>query len=504
MPAWRDVPFHPVAVATLPVLTLYAANQDEVFPSQLFAPLALALAGTLAVWLLLALVARDVRRPAMTASFLAFLFFSYGPVVRWTDTLRLRRGWAVEIEHVDLVWSVLALAAVALAWVAKGDTRKPTRILNVATAAMLVLPLASVVAYQAEDAVPARPEGATSGPTALDYAPNVYVLMLDGYAHPETLKDRFGFDDASFLHGLAARGFYVVPESRANYAQTYLSVPSMLHADYIPHEDATAATMDRALAYGRGSTLETAARANGYRYVVFASGWGVTSNDASADWVRTCGRMGEFEFSLLQNTPLLRADGWMSDAHRERIECQFRDLGEMPSLKGPFVVFAHVVSPHWPYVFHADGSPVDPALEAADGVIDPTDPEQVAQKRDLYVGQVQYVNTKTLAVVDEILAGEAKPPVIVILSDHGSDLEAGEEWPSGDPVWYQERLRNLEAVYFPGAEDALYPTMTPINVFRALLTEYFGADLPPVEDRSWYSAPGHPATLADVTEDAAW
>lgn len=507
MPDWRDVPYHPVAVATLPILTLYAANQDQVFLSELVTPVALAVAAVVALGAALALAMRDARKGAFAVSFLALLFFTYGAAVRWADETRVKRQWAVDADHVDFVWIVLAVAGVALAWVAKGDGRKLTRILNVAAAAMLVLPVASIVAYQVADD-PAGVATATGArDTGLDYRPNVYVFVLDGYAHGDTLRERFGLDNAPFERALEARGFYVVPESRANYAQTYLSVPAMLNADYLPREAATAPTNDVAKAFAEDSTVSRAVRALGYRHVVFASGWGVTNRDASADWVRTCAKVSEFEFSIILNTPLLNADGWMSEANRERIDCQFDDVAEMPGAKGPNFVFAHIVAPHWPYVFAADGSPVDPTLPAADGSVDVSDPAQVAQKQALYAGQVQYVNVRTLEAIDTILADEEMPPVIIITSDHGSDLQAGHDgaWSPSDPEWIRERMRNFQAVYFPGKpREDLYPTMTPINVFRAMLRGYFGADLPPVEDRSWYSTPDHPEDLRDVTEVASW
>jgi hypothetical protein len=46
----------------------------------------------------------------------------------------------------------------------------------------------------------------------------------------------------------------------------------------------------------------------------------------------------------------------------------------------------------------------------------------------------------------------------------------------------------------------LYDTITPVNVIRVMLNEYFAADLPLLEDRSYHSPYGIPFWLfEDVT-----
>src|SRR5215210_5680742 len=68
---------HPFLIAAFPILALYAHNVYETLPRSLAAPIALALAGTLAVWLLLRWLTRDGQRAAMATSFLAAAFFGF-------------------------------------------------------------------------------------------------------------------------------------------------------------------------------------------------------------------------------------------------------------------------------------------------------------------------------------------------------------------------------------------------------------------------------------------
>ena len=63
--------------------------------------------------------------------------------------------------------------------------------------------------------------------------PDVYYIILDAYASPETLKTQGNFDDKEFLDFLKSRGFYVVPKAASNYDRTPFSISSSLNMDYI-------------------------------------------------------------------------------------------------------------------------------------------------------------------------------------------------------------------------------------------------------------------------------
>ncbi len=56
------------------------------------------------------------------------------------------------------------------------------------------------------------------------------------------------------------------------------------------------------------------------------------------------------------------------------------------------------------------------------------------------------------------------PPIIIIQGDHG--------------FWSGVNLPILNAYHLPGeAAELLYPTISPINTFRLIFDNYFGADM---------------------------
>jgi len=90
--------------------------------------------------------------------------------------------------------------------------------------------------------------------------------------------------------------------------------------------------------------------------------------------------------------------------------------------------------------------------------------------------------------VDQILRTSETPPVIILQGDHGP-------WVGSVPI----RMQILNAYYLPGdAALRLYPTISPVNSFRAVLNEIIRLELPLLEDISYYSTYPKPYTFEVV------
>ena len=63
--------------------------------------------------------------------------------------------------------------------------------------------------------------------------PDIYIVILDEYANSSVLQERFGFDNRAFEDSLRRLGFSIPTLVRSNYAQTRLSLPSLLNFSYL-------------------------------------------------------------------------------------------------------------------------------------------------------------------------------------------------------------------------------------------------------------------------------
>jgi hypothetical protein len=177
-------------------------------------------------------------------------------------------------------------------------------------------------------------------------------------------------------------------------------------------------------------------------------------------------------------------------------------LSKLPQVAvqpGPKFVFLHMMEPHTPFVFAADGS--DPAKRGYGSIFDGLNEDVTdEQYHAWYRAQAKFTDKQTAVMIDRVLAASRTPPVIVLIGDHGP--RSGMV-PEPDASNLRECMSNLTAVYLPGKNNqGLYPQITPVNLFRVVLNDYFDAKLPMLEDKSYYSYP-EMFDLRDVTEVVA-
>jgi hypothetical protein len=328
-------------------------------------------------------------------------------------------------------------------------------------------------------------------------APDIYVVLLDGYVRGDILSARYGLDDSPFLDGLAQRGFSVATESHSNYLITNLSLSSFLNYRQLQDvpaikpliENPTAA--DGPAVYRAISTpaILDDFRSIGYETITVSSGFEQVAV-RGADRFLDPGQINEFEIQLLRPSLIapiatLIAPDVFSGQQRDRIESIFASVEELAAAPSdrPRFVFAHVPSPHAPWVDRADGSPrIATNLEAYYWDTPETTGLTRAEIVDAFTGQSVYIGRRTLATIDAVLAASARPPIILVLSDHGSSLDVTVENA-------ETRLRNLFAAYTPGRDALFSEDVTLVNVFPTLLNSYFEVDLPRAPETLYTQGP---------------
>lgn len=517
----KSRPYHPYLLALYPVFSLFARNFGETAWTSLVAALFIALGIASVFTLPLNRWTHNRDKSAVISSTAIFAFFSYGQIHALILTWYANNFFAkAEFKLLDAVvatettlhrWllplTLLALIA-GCTWVKRRSTLPDwiTPTANRFAVILLALPLLSLLpaaraALVRRQAIPISQTSTKFHHVSQTALPDIYCIVLDGYGRADALSRHYGFDNGPFIKHLESRGFYVAARSRANYEYTFLSLPSLLNMthllDLARSEGADSTDLSIPYQMIRENEVTKRLKSKGYQYIHMNSTWAATRRSPLAD--RSIGYQGTIlsdDFlRVLGETSLLkpfmtRIDHRLADIHLHAL----KELKSIPLIQAPTFTFAHFLPPHYPYIFDKDGNVINERALSRQFSASEWD------KKDLYIGQVAFMNKEISKLIDYILDHSQTPPVIILLSDHGP--KAGENL--GE--YLHARMSNLAAFHLPSrSQTALYPTITPVNYFRVLLRNDFGDDLPPLPDDSFISGRMNtPFALRQLADESAY
>ena len=490
----KFIHIHPILFAIFPAVSIVADHIEFVtFNAELLLLTLIILVAAGAAFLVLSHVWQSTGKAAVGTSLSLIFFFSYGHTF---DFLTREFSFAfIQHRHLTLLWLLLYVVLFVLLFRTRKNLEMVNRWLTAVGILLLLFSSYSIVQYHLTHQEFWQPElSLPSATQPVQELPDIYYIILDAYANEATLSSYYNFDNRDFLQGLEARGFFVAEHSRSNYALTSLSLSSSLNFSYVNEISAHAGEDSQSIAIPMRLTEQNEAgqflQSRGYQFVFMGSGYGISQANRYADVDVRCGRVDETVGRFIA-TSLLRAPTdrfrLIERDDRQRRLCLFHELAHMPQTAAPKFVFAHIPSPHWPFLFDRAGNPV--SLENLTR----------AQLKEGYLDQLIYLNGRILQIVDAILENSSRDPLVIIQSDHGPAFEFSMDTPSD--ALYQERMRILNAYYLPEeAQAMLYPTITPVNSFRIVFNHLFAAELPLLDDQSYFSTYQTPYQFTNVTE----
>lgn len=497
----RFLYFHPFFFGVYPVVALLGHNVAQAYRLDALRPFLLMLSMTVILWAVLGLVYQNWTRGALATSFLLFLFLVHENLSTQLSRVTLPSLPISLVQVLGIVWGGLALFG--LWWMGKG-VKNPlvaTQFFFTIGLVALAIPVFQIVSFDLEKAFYSSKiefASASAPPLSEDREyPDIYFIVLDAYARDDILTEEYGFDNTPFLSSLEDMGFYVPTCNQSNYSKTAFSIATTLNLDYLDvlgGGSAYKAVRNKYLI--RDNEVRRILTQWGYTTVAFPTGlWWSVMDDADVfltpeqDNLRKVGpwqplaEVNPFELLLLQtsfHTPLawLTASGVTEPLHEGSLEAAIEEdvdrqkydrvqfaldaLERIPYIPGPKFVYAHIVSPHPPYLMNRAGE-FDLTLKG---------------KKAGYIEQMIYLNERLLPILQGILDHSDTPPIIILEGDHGTKRVE----------WTPDIVKNLSAYYFPdGGSDHLYNTITPVNLFRIILDHYFGTDYGTVEDISYRS-----------------
>ena len=336
-------------------------------------------------------------------------------------------------------------------------------------------------------------------PSQIGEYPDIYCIMLDSYTSNTVLEEVYNFSNTEFLNALVDRGFYVLKDAKSNYPNTTLSMMTLFNMEY--HDkvwDEKDWWKDLCnIANLRGNRVALYLVSKGYTFINRQE---IESEDPHI--LKFLFFEGIMRLSLLFD--LTRVYNFLiDDLHYTKILKDFKWLQNIEKFPDPIFVYAPIFCPHEPFVFNASGGKVGllKIISLARNYLKQHNYNYTDMltniERALYVEQLQFVNQETIRAIDAIISNSARPPIIIILGDHGF-RQAKWKFDLNDRKHLRQHFGVLQAYYFPDKDySKLYEEITHVNIFRLLLQQYFKESVPLLEDKSYILRKG---TAYDVTK----
>jgi hypothetical protein len=179
----------------------------------------------------------------------------------------------------------------------------------------------------------------------------------------------------------------------------------------------------------------------------------------------------------------------------EMLDWKFDQLGRLAGGSTPVFVLAHFTLPHEPYLYEADCRHRAPYWPDRD------DGAEASRVRHAYVGQIECLNRKLRELVTTWQTRAPVPPVILMQGDHGHGMY-GRRIPDIDSLTAEQvadRASVFAAYALPGAAQVVIPdSVTPVNAMRLMLNAVYGANLPALEDATYWSSYPEPYRMQRV------
>jgi len=502
---------HPILLAAFPILFFFSHNITEITISQIPEVVASMMVTTLFVylsWIVVGRVLGSKEKAGLIVSLVLLMFFGYGHI----QTVLLCVSAVVRHRYLLPIWTMLLALGTYYIVRTRRSLTDLTRALNFGAAFLVVVSVINIGRYESgrifdhsARSVRSTTIGEASCEAKLksrEILPDIYYIIFDRYASQKVLAEFFDYDNSEFIDYLVNKGFYVASESRTNYVSTFLSLASSLNMEYLDclKDKADESSRDITVMLQDYKVWRTL-KLMGYTFVHFGGWPGPTKMNRFADMNFNLDLppyliVSGFSARLLGTTflgPFI--NGGLPNRNRcVRVLRELDRLEEMPRVRGPKFVFAHVLVTHTPYMFDQGGKPLS-RLSMWENNDD----------KEGYLNQLTFINKWARRFINEALTKSDHPPVIIMQSDEGpygkTLVEAGAK-----QLNEKESLRAhagiLNAYYLPGVDKhALYGSISPVNSFRMIFNLYFGTDYELLEDKTYVSIdPRYPFRFADVTD----
>lgn len=451
----------------------------------------LALSGLLLNALFLWLI-RDSDKAAVMSVVVLLWVFSFGNLA--TSLSATLEAYKLPIPDEMLYLIPYCIAGLLAMWFCYAEPKLKfvSKALSWVILALFIIGFAKLISYlvpvekMASNVIKMNRQVASQLNLKADWKPDIYYIILDSTGSAKTLRNVIGIQDLSFFDYLKKQGFYIADQSHSNYDRTMLSMSSSLNFSYINYlEDLLPKNCkDFTVPFRlmQDTRLFYCLKNLGYKIVDIGSSFPPTEYNPSADINVPTGFCNDVFLGIFHTMtvarPFEKYSRLLGDMVRDKKTWNFTHIDQVECIPGPKFVMIHILLPHPPFVFAADGGKL------------PLDKDLIIESYTVpkYRSQAIFTFSQAPKMIDSLLKASAGQAIIIVQGDHGPATKFVPFHYADD--YLKERFGILNAYYLPKRKtDCLYSSITPVNTFRVILNQYFHANLPLLPDKSYYAPP---------------
>jgi hypothetical protein len=295
---------------------------------------------------------------------------------------------------------------------------------------------------------------------------DIYYITIDEFAPPRVIRAIYGRNEDWLDSFFVKNGFFVDNNALSNYSNTIFSLSSSLNMNYT-HNDLRMLDSTRVAAYFRK---------NHYTVINRIPSQSVLDKMVSM-------AMNDFNEVLFHQTVLMVIYPFLQYA---QIRTIFKNIPRLVHEPSPKFVHIHLATPHIPFLFDSLGN-----MNKLENLENWTDPK--------YYFYQWIFDAKQIALIADSLIKETQGRSIIIFqSDHG--VRGLNPYPLG---YYQMCFNIFFAIYLPDRNyESFSGSFVPVNLFRIVLSRYFGDTLKSLE-RKMYFSPRKLSGFVDISDSAS-
>lgn len=489
----KTVFFHCFLFTIAPPLFLFAHNMNELVfqPGIMLSRILIMLGFTGIICLFIKKILKNDPRYYILYSLFIIWFFAYGNAHEF-----IRSYVFIRVRYLVLAWFGLLLLLWPTLWfLKKTNTFNLNKIFNFISAVLIIIISLNIGYFFLNNRSKLNIEhDIADSKMVTSNRPDIYYIILDSYMRADVLKEFYNYDNSAFIQNLEEKGFYVCDKSNSNYAFTGVSMSSSLNMQYINFlADSFGVSSNNKNALSAlitNNKVQETVKSQGYKYISLGSWANITSSDDRFKYLK----LNECDISLLNLTILKPvSSSFYSSQVRNRILSAFDVLNETPQDTCATFTYAHILSPHPPFVFGPNGEETNLF-------------ENIARMhlKESYIDQVKFLNKKVDTLLSGILS-KSENCIIVLQADHGAGYIFDPTLTKADyndlsEKFIKSQMGILNAIYVnQDCKKNIPRDLTPVNTFRIIFNHYFHSDYKLLDNKNYFSTHERPYKFEDVT-----